>query len=376
VKHLPILIGGEEATGLTVHPLGKAIALSTGVATEDGFHGHIHIISGVDVSDRTVALRLSDGTVPYDPAYDTSGEFIAYAGFCKHDKLACWKTAPGWNIFSLELSSGLVELHTQPGAGYIPWRPKYGPEGSLYFVGINAEDDAFGTFLTHTTSIFKISESGVASAILPTRTETPHGIFLYNPIGNFRYLDIVAVRGDHLVIEGAFSARSTFPKRMLELTKRRGDQFDMRMLDLADRLFYSNKFQVSQWIGTRTYRTIFFVGPEKITALDEVTLTGETVPKYTNARFAMADDEFLWAFASENYTFSDVFTISENKVERVQRAQPWPPWNLRAKDIGGNLSAYLIQSRDGRTVLQTNRAWSEIKNFNIGEADHQDPFCD
>ena len=132
--------------------------------------------------------------------------------------------------------------------------------------------------------------------------------------------------------------------------------------------FHSNPVEVSKWIGTRTYRTVFFAKPEKVTSLDEREFIGDAPPRYVNSNYAIADERSLWvAFATMKHHPNELFQFEGDTVHFIRDIHPIPFGSLRAKDRNGDLMVYLFQLKNRDSILHINRGKGGIANYFIQE---------
>lgn len=360
---------GEKLTGMAVDHAGERVLLATGTTSRQSPVGRLHQFSATSAGEHTVILELADGIIPSDPDFDPQSNRIAFAGYCAHKDLPCWDAWPGWNIFSFDPGTGDVELKTRPNLNRVQWRPKFGDDGSLYYVAFefpheSGTENVFGASLMRASGVFRIDDKNISTAIVPTTTKGPNGIQIFSFFGNFMQLRIIKADNGEIVFGASLDGRTSYLERAVEIFTKRGDIFDRRMIDLVDRVFISNPDKVDRWVSSISYRTIFFASQEKITSLNEIDFMGTSVPKYQNYVYAASTNTHLWVSFGYASGLSplDFFGIKGETAVLVRLGEHLPAGDVIDLRINGDTVAALIEG-EGGLFLHTIQGLSSLASI-------------
>jgi hypothetical protein len=357
-----IISDGEYFAGLDISEDGALVAISLRQKRqiESDLAGRLLILS---LGDLKVIenLNLDEGLQPYDPRFSEDHRKILFAGYCEEATSTCAKHSPGWNIYTYDLDDKKLLRLTDPNPLMVRWRPVWGIDKEIYFVGFNKYSSLGLDSITSASGIFRTEWNLPDELIFPTGTLNEEHGSIYHPAGRISAVSILSVSKEGILLKARFAVTISPPDLQLSRWKKQGRFVDERLTDRAYESFYGNE-ERSWPLEYTTNNTVFLLTNKKFEILHENPQLRSKLPAALNTFLAAADKETIWIRPSTlDERFSKLFIrVKSDEVSLIGRDIDWPSGDVRGFDATPSMVAAVTQLKEsGEIFLAFSGDWEE-----------------
>lgn len=353
---------GETFTGLDLSEDGKlaAMGLQQKHALGNDSAGRLLVLS---TSDLKVIenLMLNEGLQPHDPRFSEDYRKLLFAGYCEEAKSSCAKHSPGWNIYTFDFDNKKLLRLTDPNPLMVRWRPVWGVDKEVYFVGFKKYSSPRLDSITSASGIFKAERGKSEILVFPKGTLSEQHGSIFHPAGKLTAVRILSISEDRILLKGRFAVPISPPDTQLSIWEKRGRFVDDRLTDRAYKSFYENR-ERSWPLEHTTTNTLFLLTDESFEILHEKPRLRSKLPTALSTFLAAANKETIWIRPSAlDERFSKLFIrVKSDEVSLIGSDINWPSGDVRGFDATPSMVAAVTQLKEsGEIFLALSEDWEK-----------------